>query len=161
MYIIIKKSFIFKIATIMGYLHNKHYPSPVGRQAFISQTKQIITIMTTKRIEEFYQFLRDNNCYLKFHAYFKFFNKDYNSIEEYLKDIDERNPISGVFTWRDTDEGVNYWGRLHNKWRENIKEKQLTIRIKYCLKGNTEISLDVATALESMGYVVTLVKVVE
>lgn len=106
--------------------------------------------------ENFINFLKEYEVFYRFESYV--FHRKHKTIEEFLNRAPEHY-ISDAFLWKDTDEGRTFWEKLNNKWLDYISEKEITIKITKCDKANTAISLDVITALERMGYVVSLVEV--
>lgn len=94
--------------------------------------------MDAKQIEKFYNFLTLNNCYVKFFAYFKFLNKKYDDVNVYLELVDIQEIFALAFPWDDTDEGLHYWDKLHNKWRESIKKRVLYFVAKREIPDNID-----------------------
>ena len=94
--------------------------------------------MNFKKREEFNQFLKSNNCWMKFFAYFKFLNKGYKDIDDYLKDVEANDVFVNAFNWSFTDEGTAYWDKLNNKWRESIKKRVLYFVVKKEIPDNIE-----------------------
>lgn len=107
--------------------------------------------------ERFFQFLKDNNVYYRFNAYFKA-QRDI-TLDFFLGVSKPIYYIANCFTWEKTDEGVDFWRDLNFKWAESISEKKVTLKITNCSKGKTALSLDIITALEQIGYNVTSIKV--
>lgn len=109
--------------------------------------------------EKFIQFLKDNYVYNRFKAYRQTASEDEKACLSLCFDYVPENWICLAFRWDNTDEGFDFWDKLSSKWKKSIMPKKVTIQIKSCNKGNTEISLDVITALERMGYVASLIEI--
>lgn len=101
----------------------------------------------------FIKFLKENNLYFRFQAYF-IAGANYKtwSFEEYLDKYDPVHYITGAFGWPKTDEGKDFWKGVDEHWdayRETHVKWQYTISFKSSELENAELIRDVAKLLES------------
>lgn len=107
--------------------------------------------------ERFIQFLKDNKIYNRFCGYYA--ANRIKPLDYYLDNTNPKYFILNSFSWSKTDEGEEFWTDLDYKWVQSIADKEVSIKLSSNNKSNLEISLDIATALERMGYVASLIEV--
>ena len=71
-------------------------------------------------IEEFHEFLRENNCASKFYA--NLYNrKNKRWLKTYKVQGVTQDTIDYSFDWKNTPQGRNYWLTLHYKWESRYR----------------------------------------
>lgn len=78
-------------------------------------------------IEQFEQFLLDNNIYSQFCS--NILTKYKTLLTEYCKNIHPFNYIMDAFIWSYTKEGYDFWYEFNRKWRKIYEENKLEQRI--------------------------------
>lgn len=68
-------------------------------------------------IKTFTQFLNLNNAYESFMLNFNKFNPQYDSLEDYIRNLDDPKVVLEIaFDWYRTTQGFNYWSELNSIW---------------------------------------------
>jgi hypothetical protein len=72
----------------------------------------------------FYKFLKKHNCLRQFIKNILTENKCINKKWSILEILTMYNTISVGFIWVETEEGVQYWDELNNKWINERKRRE-------------------------------------
>jgi hypothetical protein len=72
----------------------------------------------------FYKFLKKHNCLRQFIKNILAENKCINKKWSILEILTMYNTISVGFIWVETEEGVQYWDELNNKWINERKRRE-------------------------------------
>ena len=71
-------------------------------------------------IEEFHEFLRENNCASKFYANTTKANPK-EKVETFIRKCTSDKLLGGAFSWRQSPEKFPYWSDIQRKWDERLK----------------------------------------
>ena len=83
--------------------------------------------MGSKRIKQFYRFLKENNIYKAYRIAFDTEFSGYPSLKIFLIQTPWDGVIFEAFEWQRTPEGFDFWGSMALKWEnylEEIKKKK-------------------------------------
>ncbi len=63
-------------------------------------------------------FLKENDCYYQYIKNYNNYSNEYYMPLTILKY--SYNLINNAFVWRETNEGFDYWEKIHNEWITNF-----------------------------------------
>ena len=63
-------------------------------------------------------FLKENDCYYQYIKNYNNYSNEYYMPLTILKY--SYNLINNSFTWRETNEGFDYWEKIHEEWLDNF-----------------------------------------
>lgn len=68
-------------------------------------------------IKQLISFLKENNCFIEFKENYV---KKWHDLpfEEFCYETPIRWVICDAFFWRDTPQGYDYWGNVHERWND-------------------------------------------
>lgn len=63
-------------------------------------------------------FLKENDCYYQYIKNYNNYSNEYYMPLTILKY--SYNLINNAFVWRETNEGFDYWEKIHEEWLDNF-----------------------------------------
>src|SRR5690554_3221376 len=69
----------------------------------------------------FFEFLKKNRCLKAFNGNLSKRN-DVGGVNEYLWTVRPKDYVSAAFTWSETEQGHDYWSKIHEKWLDAIEQ---------------------------------------
>lgn len=74
--------------------------------------------MNKREIQYLTSFLKEHDCYYQYIKNYNNYSNEYYIPLTILKY--SYNLINNAFTWRETNEGFDYWGKIHEEWLDNF-----------------------------------------